>query len=453
MEKEKNKHYIKMTETPVSRLIISLSIPTTISMLITNIYNMADTFFVGKIGTSASGAVGIVFGFMAILQAFGFLFGQGCGSIISRSLGSMDSERPKIIASTGFFDALFLGIIFSVVGFILSEPLMYLLGSTETILPYAKAYTRYILFAAPFVITSFVMNQILRFEGKAALAMVGLTTGGILNMLLDPLFIFVFKMGIDGAGLATALSQIVSFFILLYMFLTGKTQSSISIKYYSRNISDLVQIICTGFPSMIRQGLACISTMILNNCASFYGDSAIAAMAIVNRISFFIFALLLGIGQGFQPVAGFNYGAEKYSRVKRGFFFTLTVGSVLMGCFSLIGLILSPVLIGFFRNDPSVIGIGTFALKIQLITLFLQPLSVCSNMLFQSVGKNKQASVTAIFRSGLFFIPTIILFSHFFGLTGIQIAQPTADIITFAATIPFTVAFLKTMPKDSKKNV
>lgn len=311
--------YEKMTQEPVGELIVKLGIPTTLSMLVTNIYNMVDTMFVGQLGTSASGAIGIVFGFMAVLQAFGFMYGQGAGSIISRKLGSRDSETATKIASTSFFMALLTGTLIAVLGLIYLEPLMYLLGSTDTILPYAKTYVLFIIIAAPFMVSTFVLNNILRYEGKAALAMVGLLTGAVLNMFLDPLLMFVFDMGIAGAGLSTGFSQFVSFCILLYMFLSGKTQSKLSIKRITRNISDVVQIITTGLPSLLRQGLSSVSTMALNNEAKIYGDAAVAAMSIVNRISMFIFSAGLGIGQGFQPVCGFNYGAKNIAGLRKHF--------------------------------------------------------------------------------------------------------------------------------------
>lgn len=448
MQEKENKQYIKMTETPVSRLIITLGIPTTISMLVTNIYNMADTYFVGKIGTSASGAVGIVFGLMAIIQAIGFMFGHGAGSIISRKLGERNIELASKFASTSFFYSFFAGIALSIIGIIFINPLMILLGSTNTILPFAKSYGIYILIAAPLMTSSCVMNNILRYEGRASLAMIGLTSGGILNIIGDWFLMTKLHMGVEGAGISTAFSQLISFFILISMFLYGKTQSKIYFKLISKKIEDVHLIINTGFPSMIRQGLSSISTMILNGQAGIYGDAAVAAMTIVNRICFFIFAVSLGIGQGFQPVSAFNYGAKKYSRVKKGFFFTLTVGEIILGCAAVIGILLSSKLVGLFRNDIEVIKIGNFALSVQLISLFFQPLAVCSNMMFQSIGKNKIASFMSALRSGIIFIPTILILSHFMGITGIEISQTIADILTFFVVIPFLIRFFKDLPKD-----
>ncbi len=439
-------HYIKMTETPVSRLIVSLGIPTTISMLVTSFYNMADTFFVGRIDTSASGAVGVVFGLMAIIQAFGFMFGNGAGSIIARKLGQRKQEDASVTASTSFACSLIAGLMIMVFGLLFVDPLMRLLGSTETILPYSRTYGTYILIAAPIMTGSCVLNNILRYEGRAMFAMVGLTTGGMLNIFGDWLLMTKFSMGMDGAGISTACSQCISFFLLFYMFLSGKTQSKLSVRKCSWKINAIMNIVKTGFPSMMRQGLSSISTMILNGYAGAYTDAAVAAMSIVNRICFFIFAVGLGLGQGFQPVCAFNYGAKKYARVKKSFWFTVMAGEVMLGAFAVVGMFMSSELIGLFRDDPAVIEIGTFALRVQFISLFFIPLTVCGNMMFQSVGANGRATFLSALRSGLCFIPFLIVLTALFDLTGIQVSQAVADVATFVLTVPFVMSFFRKIP-------
>ena len=416
-------------------------------MLVTNIYNMADTYFVGKLGTSASGAVGIVFGLMAIIQAFGFMFGHGAGSIISRRLGAKDVESATRFASTSFVSALFAGGMITLFGFLFLEPFMRLLGSTDTILPYAKTYARFILLAAPFMAASCVLNNILRYEGQAAFAMIGLTTGSILNIFGDWFLMMKLGFGVEGAGISTAVSQLISFFILLFMFLGGKTQSRLSVRRVTKDMSEVLLICKTGLPSMMRQGLSSISTMILNGQAGVYGDAAVAAMSIVNRICFFIFSVGLGIGQGFQPVSAFNYGAKKYERVRKGFYFTLGAGEVLLGAVAVVGMFFPEQLITFFRDDPEVIAIGSVALSAQLISLFFQPLSVCSNMLFQSIGKNGRATFLSMLRSGLCFIPVILILSRTMGLLGVEIAQTVADVMSFFIALPFVISFMKKLKK------
>lgn len=440
--------YRKMTETPVPKLIISLGIPTVISMLITNVYNMADSYFVSRLSLSAGGATSIVFGVMAILQAFGFMFGHGSGSHISRMLGSKHTEGASRYASTGFFWALVTGALIMIGGLIFIEPLMRLLGSTDTILPYAIEYCAFILIAAPAMTGSCVLNNILRYEGKATLAMIGLTTGGVLNMLLDPLFIFALKMKMSGAGLATALSQYISFGILLSMFLRGKTQSRMLPRYVARDFKTVLDIIVTGLPSLARQGLNSVSTMVMNAMAKPFGDAAIAAMGYVGRTSSLIFSIGVGVGQGFQPVSGFNYGAKKYSRVKKGTWFTLLFGMALIGCISAVCFVFAPQIISLFRKDADVVRIGSEALRIQCVFLLFFPAAMVVNMLFQSIGKSVHALIISCLQSGLIFIPLCLILPRFYGIAGIEISQPIAYFIAAAVSFPVMMNFLKHLPED-----
>ena len=449
MEAEReNAQYRKMTETPVARLVVRLGIPTTISMLVTSIYNMADTAFVGQLGTSASGAIGIVFGYMAILQAIGFMFGQGSGSLIARLLGKRDRESASRVCSTGFLTAFALGLLVALGSFLFLDRLLLLLGSTETILPYARDYCRFILLGAPFITGSFVLNNILRYEGLAMKAMIGLVTGALLNIVCDGLFIFVFRMGTAGAGLATALSQIVSFCILLSMFLRGVTQSRLSFRHYSRDFRVVRDILAVGLPSLIRQAMSSLAAILLNRCAREYGDAAVAAMAIVNRISMFIFSVGLGLGQGYQPVSSFNYGAAKYARVRDAFRATLGISVGMLVCFSVGVFLGAPGLVRFFRDDPAVIRIGVTALRCACAVMWTLPFSVLTNMTLQSTGKALPASFLALLRSGLYFMPLLLILEHSFGILGIQIAQPIADLLTGLSSLPFAFHFFKTLPKD-----
>lgn len=438
-----------MTTQNVDSLILKLGLPTTISMLITSLYNAADSYFVGKINTQASGATGVVLGLMAILQAVGFMFGHGSGSVISRKLGAKDINSARKFSSTAFYTALFSGLIMLALGMLFLNPLMRLLGSTETILPYAATYAACILCAAPALVSSCVMNNILRYEGRAFFSMIGLTTGGIINIFLDYLFMMKLGMGIFGAGLATAISQHISWGILLSMFVRKKTQSSFNIKYARFNPQTIMEIVTTGLPSLARQGLASISTMLLNNTAGLYGDEAIAAMSIVGRICMFIFSVTLGIGQGFQPVSGFNFGAKKYSRVKRGFFFTLIFGSLLLTAVSLAVFFNAAECVRFFRDDDKVVEIGTIAMRAQSLSLIFIPFSVCNNMLFQSIGYKVRATLLSTLRNGVCFIPLLLILSSSIGLFGIQIAQACADVLTCIICIPFCIEFFMHLPIDS----
>ena len=452
MGRKYSSQYELMTTKPIPKLIVQLGLPTMVSMFVTSIYNMADSYYVGKINTSASGATSVVLGLMAILQAIGFMFGHGSGSIISRKLGQKDIESAKKISATGFYAALIAGFFFLIFGNLFVTPLMLLLGSTTTILPYARTYAVCILCAAPALVSSCVMNNILRYEGRAFFAMIGLTSGGIINIFLDMFFMEKLNMGILGAGLATAISQYISWALLLTMFILKKTQTSLSAKYITFNISTLGDIVTTGLPSLARQGLASISTMMLNNAAGLYGDPAIAAMGIANRISMLIFSAVLGIGQGFQPVAGFNFGAKKYSRVRQGFFFTLIFGTILLSIASMIVFFNAGECIRFFRDDPEVIKIGIPALNAQCIALTFVPFQVCNNMTFQSIGYKFNATFLSSLRNGLCFIPVLLLFRLIWKLPGIQIAQAVADVMTSLICIPFTVNFFSKLPKEEQQD-
>ena len=442
----------QMTETPIPQLILSLAAPTILSMLITSIYNLADTFFVGQISTSASGAVGVVSSLMAIrlettpmaiIQALGFMLGHGAGTIISRSLGSRDTTAATRFASTSFFTALVFGVVLAVAGLGTLPHFMMLLGSTETILPHACAYARPILIAAPLMISSLVMNNILRYEGKASFAMIGLVTGGVLNIALDPLFMFVFGLGTAGAGIATALSQSISFCILLSMFLRGKTVSQFRITAVTHSPAEFGTILMTGMPSFGRQGLNSIGGMLLNIAARGYGDAAVAGMSIVSRIFMFIISVAIGTGQGFQPVAGFNYGAKKYHRVQQACLFTMAASFCFLSVILTVCWFNAETLIRLFRDDPEVTAVALPAFRYQCFAMLLQPVIVAGNMLFQSIGKSGRATFLACCRQGVFFIPLILTLPRAFGLLGVEICQPIADVLTFFVTVPFLFPFLR----------
>ena len=443
-------HYDRMTRQPIPTLLLQLSIPTIISMLVTNIYNMADTAFVGRLGTSASGAVGVVFGYMAILQAIGFLFGQGAGSILARRLGAKDAEGATVTASTGFFCALFFSIAAAILSFLFLDPLVRLLGSTETIAPYAKTYIFYILLSAPVMVTSFTMNNLLRYEGKAMLGMIGMMTGALLNIGGDALFMFVFHLGIAGAGLSTCLSQYVGFAILLSMFLRGKTQSRLSLRKVSLGHGRFFDITTTGFPSLLRQGLNSLTTILLNMESAVYGDAAVAAMSIVSRIIFFVFSVALGIGQGFQPISSFNYGARKYGRLRRAFRVTFLVAEAIMALFTLVVYSQSGSMIALFRDDPEVIAIGTRALRLQLLAQLVLPFQMCVEMLHQSTGQRLGAAVLSGCRSGFIFIPLLLILAPLRGLSGIQEAQPLAFLITLIPAFYFAIRYFRELPQEDE---
>lgn len=442
--------YNRMTEESIPRLIVRLSIPTILSMLVTNIYNLVDTAFVGQLGTSESAAVGIVFGFMSILQAVGFMFGQGAGSITARLLGARDDRNASRVASTGIACSVLLGAIISLAAFPLHHWIILTLGSTETIYPHARSYLLTILFAAPFMTGGYTLNNLLRYEGKASLGMIGLMSGAILNIALDPILMFVLHMGVAGAALATAASQVISFLILLSMFLRGRTVTRLSLKQFDPRPRVIGDIMTTGLPSMLRQVLNSVASILLNSSAAVYGDAAVAAMSIVGRISFFVFALALGIGQGFQPVCAYNFGAKKYLRLRSAYRVTVILSEAILIVSAVLTLLFSGNLIAVFRNDPDVISIGTRALQLQMITILFLPFSMSTEMLYQSTGHRLGASFLSSARSGLFFIPSLILLSRLRGLAGIQEAQPLAYLLAFPLALFFMLRFMRRLPKTDE---
>ena len=442
-EDQTRQQYIRMTQTPIGKLIGTLAIPTIISMLVTNIYNTADTYFVSRLGTSASGAVGIVFAFMTFYQAIGFMCGHGAGSFVARFLGAKSPDKAKMFAASTFFLSSLLGTLLSLAFYLNLNRVLYFLGSTKTILPYARQYAVWILIAGPFLSASCTLNNLLRYEGRAMYAMIGLTTGGILNMIGDPILMFGFGMGVSGAGLSTCLSQIISFLILLSMFCIHITVTDVSPRRISTELSTYWEIMKVGSPSLLRQGLNAASTILLNQQAKVYGDPAIAAMSIVGRMSFFIGACAIGTGQGMQPVISFNYGARKYRRVRESFPFTVKMAAALLSVFAIVCMIFARPIITWFRDDPEVIEIGTVALRWACVSALFQPLSVPINMMFQSIGKSGRALFLSALRTGLCFIPLIEILPLYLGLTGIEIAQPVSDITAALISVPFAVSFLR----------
>lgn len=448
MTSQNEYQYRKMTEMPVKKLVSILAIPTIITMLVSAVYNTGDTYFVSQINTSASAAVGVVFSVMAIMQAVGFLFGMGAGSNISRLLGQQEVEQANRIAVSAVAISFCVGTLIAILGMVFLSPLMNILGATETILPYAASYAKYIFIGAPFICTSFVLNNILRAQGNAIFSMVGIGIGGLLNLVLDPLFIFIFNMGIAGAAIATIISEFISFVILLSFFVTGKSMVSLNLKYISKTFKTYWLVTKVGFPSFARQGLASLATIFLNTSAKNYGDAAVSAMAIVGKIGFLIIAVLLGFGQGFQPVVGFAYGAKKYKRVREAFRFSIIVGVGFSAILSVVCLIFASQIVTQFRKDDiQVIAIGSLALIIQCITVPLQPITVLCNRLLQMAGKAAEATFVSSARQGLFFIPLILILPSFIGLLGIQIAQPISDVLSAIICIYFLYRFFHTLPK------
>ncbi|MCH5157235.1 MAG: MATE family efflux transporter [Clostridiales bacterium] len=452
-------YYKKMTETPVAKLVIRLGIPTTVSMLITSIYNMADTYFVGTLGKSAQGAIGILFTLQSIIQAVAFMLGHGSGTYVSKELANKDVKKASAYVSSAFFLGGAIGLLFTAVGLLTLSPLMKLLGSTDTILPYAKQYGMWVLIACPFMICSLILNNNLRYEGKALYAMIGLVSGGILNMGMDFVFIRYCNLGVFGAGMATAISQIISFTILLILYFKA-AQSKISFRNISKQFKLYLEIFRNGLPSLIRQGLNSISSGLLNKLAGSYGgqisaemaDAAIDAMTVVNRISNFVMCVGMGISQGLQPVASFNYQAKKYARVKKALLVTIFIT---WGCILVLAIPVACAprfFVSLFQDEEVVLNFATPAMLYAMLGQIFVPLFIPLNMLFQSIRKSWMASFLALLRSGLLFIPILFTTTAIWGLTGIQISQPIADALTGLVSLPILLHFLRKTPGVDEPN-
>ena len=448
MEREKTirpDRHTFLTQTPVPQLIRRLAVPTIISMLVTGIYSAADTYFVGRISTEATAAVGLVFSVMSIIQAFGFFFGQGSGNYLSRLLGAGKRDKASEIASTGFALALCTGLLFAVIGNLFAYPIARFIGATDASVENAVSYLRIILLGAPFMIGQFVINNQLRFQGSAMYAMIGLMCGAVMNIGLDPLLMFGFGMGARGAAVATVIGQIVSFFVLLI----GSTKGGnirLSFKKLRFTRDNVLQIANGGLPSLFRQGLASVATVLLNQAAgSLGGDPGIAGMSIVSRLMMLTICALIGFGQGYQPVCSYNAGAGLYARVREGYFYCIRIGTVMMTAAGLICFFFAEPIIGWFRDDPAVIAIGAAALRWQAVALPLLATGIITNMMLQASGKGIKSSVTSSARNGIFFIPLILILPRIFGMQGVEMSQACADVLTFFLCLPFAASELRKM--------
>lgn len=443
-----------LTTEPVPHLVCQMAVPTIISMLVTSFYNMADTFFVGKLDTNSTAAVGVVFSVMTLIQACGFLFGHGSGNYISRRLGAREYEDANKMAANGFYCAFIAGIIFSVIGLLALEPLAVTLGAIPDFLESTKQYLGIILLGSPFMMSQLVLNNQLRFQGSASFAMIGIVTGAVINIALDPLLIFVFDMGVAGAAAATVISQIISFIIL---WIVSRKGGNIKVQWknFHPTFYYLKEIFRGGFPSLCRQGLGSIATVCMNRSAGIFAEAytveAIAAMSVVTRITMFANSALIGFGQGFQPVCGMNYGAKKYGRVREAFWFCVKTASVFLLIISVFGIAFAQPLVTLFRkDDPAVISIGTTALRFQCLAFPLNAWIVMCNMYLQSIGKAVKASIVAASRQGLFFLPLIWILPYFMGLLGVQITQTVSDVLSFCLSVPLGLSVLKEMKKMEK---
>ena len=435
--KKHRDNYEFLTQAPVSRVILTMAVPTIVSMLVTCLYTIVDTYFVGQLNTQSTAAVGIVFSLMCLIQAIGSFFGHGSGNYMSRELGARRIDNATSMAATGFVYAIVTGVAIAALGLMSLRTLSLWLGSTATVLPYTEQYMAIILIGTPFQIASFTLNSQLRMQGNTRHAMWGIVSGAVLNVLLDPLLIFGCSLGLRGAALATVIGQAVSFLILYIMCnRRGATCVGIHLTKFSLRRHYVREIIYGGSPSLSRQGLASISVVLLNLAAASYGDAAVAAMSIVSRVTMFVMSVIVGLGQGFQPFCGYCYGARLYARLRQGYWFTVKTGFVFLAIFAAVVYCFAEQTVALFRDDAIVIAVGSTALRWHLVAYPLNAYIMTSNMMLQTTRRPLRANLLASARRGLVFIPFILLLPHLFGLMGVAMCQAVCDVVTFLLAIP-----------------
>ena len=438
----------KMTETPIPKLILSLAAPTILSMLITSIYNLADTFFVGQISTSASGAVGIVSSLMAILQALGFMLGHGSGSIISRSLGSQNTDAATRFASTSFFTALVFGGIITTAGLLTLPDFMMLLGSTETILPHACAYARYILLAAPIMMSSLVMNNILRYEGKASFAMIGLVTGGLLNIALDPLFIFGLGMGVKGAAIATVCGQCIAGTLAMIFNIKKNPDLHITLRRFRPHGEIIGKILSVGVPSVIMVAIGSVMNYFLNLILYSFSKLAVAVFGAYFKVQSMAFMPVFGLNNGMIPIISYNYGAQKPDRMKRTMKLGVMVGcSIMVFCLAIMQVFPGQILKIFDATDEMLL-MGIPAVRIMSTAFIFAGFSVTCSGMFQAVGKGVYSMIVSMARQLFVILPVAYFLSKAMNsVNGVWAAFPIAEVFSVIISTIFLLRVYKKIVK------
>lgn len=429
-----------MLNTPVSRLVPKMALPSIAGMLVTSAYNLADTLFVSQLGTNATGAVGVNGSIDLIIMMAGSLLAIGAASLTARLLGAKQDERAREVLSTCFFIAFALGCVVLAAGFAFQEEILLLLGANEDILPYSEQYCRYILLAAPFMATSFVLNQCLRAEGSAVFSMIGMMAGAVLNIGLDPLFIFTFGWGVAGASAATAISKVVSWCILMTPYLRKKTLLAIRLCHFRPHWADAKEVCAMGSASFFRTGLGTLAGILLNRIAVTYGTSALAAINVSNRITMFMTSACLGFGQGFQPVAGFSWGAKRYDRVRESFRFSLiTCVAGISAVGLLVGIFARPILLLFTDNDAELVRIGVLSLRTQCLAMPFHGFCIIVNMLCSGIGRALPSLLLGLSRQGICFFPILPVMVRLWGVQGIAAVQGVADMLSLLLAAPIAI--------------
>lgn len=422
-----------MLEGPILKVVLSVATPMIVAMLIDSIYNMTDTYFVSQLGTAATAAVGINDSLLHIIRSVSFTFGMGAASYISRLLGAKRNEEASRVGTTAFLTAITTLSIVALVAYIFMGPLVTLMGATESAKHYSIDYAKWILLSAPFTAGSTVLSQMLRAEGSTKMSMIGMLSGCLLNMALDPLFINVLGFEVAGAAIATSISKVVSFTVMLTPFLRKRTILEIKIKFFTPKKEIYFEIARMGIPTFLRSSMMSVSTIVMNNVAGGFGDYALAAVSVANKCTRLIGSAIMGLGQGFQPIAGYCWGAKRYKRVRHAFWTCCAIGSAAAAVLG-IGLAFSAKsLVSVFTvsNDAEIIKIGSYMIITQCITMVPHVLGMIANGLYSALGRFVGATVLGLSRQVIFLIPCVIILSSVFGIYGLASSQAISDVLTF----------------------
>ncbi|MPM34103.1 Multidrug export protein MepA [bioreactor metagenome] len=427
-----------MLESPIPGLIFKLAYPTMISFVVTALYNLVDAYFVSSLGTAATGAVGVNFALDQVILMAGSFLAMGANSYIARLLGAGKTEKASQVLSTSLLSAFFTGSFVMVTGLVFLEPMVRLMGSPPSVVPYAMDYASYMLYAAPYMAANFVLNQCLRSEGSSLFSLMGMLAGAVLNTALDPLFIFVFGWGISGAAAATAISKLVTFLILITPYIRRKTLVAPALRKV-RFTWDIISEVCRmGAPALFRMGLSVAATVLLNNLAGQYSDSALAAISVVSKVSMLINGIVMGYGQGFQPVVGFNWGAGRYDRVREAYRVASVSGICIISVLALIAGIFAPQIISIFTDaDAEMIALGSLSLRSQCLVTPSLAWGVVVNMLFAGAGKARGSFLMSVSRQGIFLLPMLLVLPPLLGVQGVMLVQAGADLGTLLMIIFF----------------
>ena len=435
-DKQERRKNMMLVE-PIRKIIPKMAIPTIIAFLINSIYSLADTYFVSSLGTNATAAVSVNSSLDQIIMMAGSMLAVGANSYIARLLGARREEEAHKVISVAFFIAAAFGAVVMVGGIAFMEPMMRLLGATDTCLQYSIDYATYVLLVAPFMATSFVMNQCLRAEGSATLSMIGMGFGGILNCFLDPIFIFGLDMGVKGASMATAISKLVSFSILIFPYLTKHSLLRISLRHFKPNAEIFRQIVSVGSSSMFRSGLSVVAGIVLNNLAGGISDAVLAGIGVTTKVMMFPFGIILGLGNGFQPVAGFNWGAKRFDRVMESYRFAQKLSLVISGIMAaLLVVFANQVILLFAEADAEMQAIGALAIRLQSIALPIHAWVATVNMMCSGLGRAKGALLLATARQGSCFLPIVYPLAWLFDKIGVASVQAVADVLTLFLAFP-----------------